>query len=178
MLVNVNTDLLRTFVTVVDVRNFTRAGEMLFRTQSTISLQVKRLETIAQADLLRRDNRTVEPTAAGKIVYDYARKILTLHDEMQIIVGKRQRAKEVIRIGIPDNYAHTLLAGVLQTFHELSRKVEIAVTSDISPVLSEMVRDGELDLAVVTSDDKSDSSPHLRDEKLQWVCGGDRTVAI
>jgi DNA-binding transcriptional LysR family regulator len=178
MLVNVNIDLLRTFVTIVDVKSFTRAGEMLFRTQSTISLQIKRLEAIAQADLLRRDNRTVELTAAGKIVYDYARKILALHDEMRVNMGERKRAKEVIRMGIPDNYAHTLLAGILQTFRELSRKAEIAVTSDNSRVLSTMVRDGKLDLAVVTGDEESDSCPRLRDEKLKWVCDRGRTAEI
>lgn len=177
MLVNVNIDLLRTFVTVVEVRNFTRAAEMLFRTQSTISLQIKRLESLAQAELLHRDSRTVELTGAGKVVYEYARKILTLHDEMRALVGKDSRPKEVIRIGMPDDYAHTLLSDVLQTFHGLSRKVELAITSDISQVLRLMIRDGELDLAVVTSEDESESSVQLRHEKLRWVCGRDRTIA-
>jgi len=178
MLVNVNIDLLRTFVTVVEVRNFTRAAEMLFRTQSTISLQIKRLESLAQAELLHRDSRTVELTGAGQVVYDYARKILTLHDEMRALVGKDARPKQVIRIGIPDDYAHTLLAEVLETFHGLSRKVELAITSDISQVLRVMIREGELDLAVITSEDESDTALELRSEKLRWVCGRDRTIAL
>lgn len=176
MLINVNIDLLRTFVTVVDFRNFTRAAEILFRTQSTVSLQIKRLETIAQTELLRRDSRTVEVTPDGKVLYDYARKILVLHDEMRLMINKDGRVKDVIRIGMPDDYAHTLLAGILQAFHGLSRNVEIAVTSDISQVLRSKVRDGELDLAVVTSDEKVDQTTRLREEKLIWVCGSDSTI--
>lgn len=178
MLINVNIDLLRTFVTVVDVRNFTRAAEILFRTQSTISLQIKRLETIAQVELLLRDGRTVELTPPGVVVYEYARKILTLHDEMRVIIAKNDYVKEVIRIGMPDDYAQTLLVGVLQSFNGLSRKVEVAVTSDVSQVLRALVQDGTLDLAVVTSDDANDGSGlRLRDEKLKWVCGPDSAIA-
>lgn len=177
MLINVNIDLLRAFVTVVDCRNFTRAAEVLFRSQSTVSLQIKRLESIAQAELLRRDSRALEITRDGKVLYEYARKILMLHDEMRLAINSGGRVKEVIRFGMPDDYAHTLLAGILQACHSLPRQVEIAITSDISRVLRGKVLDGELDLAVVTSDEDVDRFIRLREEKLMWVCGADSTVA-
>lgn len=73
--------LLRTFVSVVDTGNFTRAGEHLHLTQSTVSQQVIRLEQNLGCRLLDRSQRQVLPTEEGERLLGYARRLLRLSDE-------------------------------------------------------------------------------------------------
>lgn len=177
MLVNVNIDLLRAFVTVVDLKSFTRAADQLFRTQSTISLQIKRLESLTQAELLKRDSRSVELTSKGTVIYDYANKILALHDEMRRDISRQDPPKDVIRVGTPDDYAKTLLPGVFAAFREWMPNVEISVVSEISTLLRQRVSDGGLDIAVVTGNGQNGSEVELRQESLHWVAVGNGAAA-
>ncbi len=77
-MLNMQTDLLRTFATVADLRSFTRAGDALGRTQPAISLQIKRLEDLVRAPLFERDSTPLRLTRAGELLATYARQILCL----------------------------------------------------------------------------------------------------
>ena len=74
-------DLLRSFVAIADAGGFSRAAERIGRTQSTISLQIKRLEELLQQPLFLREGRRLSLTPAGDLMLDYARRVLDLHDE-------------------------------------------------------------------------------------------------
>ena len=81
MLRNIDIDLLRCFVTIAELRSFTRAAAALFRSQSTVSSQIRRLEELAGQTLLQRSPHEVLLTRAGEQFLGYARRIVSLHDE-------------------------------------------------------------------------------------------------
>ena len=113
---NLDSDVLRTFVAIAEQGGFTRAGEVVNRTQSAVSMQMKRLEEdILQRQLFERDGRQVRLTAEGQVLLGYARRILKLQGEvfntlrMPHMVG-------VVRIGTPDDYAMRFLPTILSSF--------------------------------------------------------------
>ncbi|WP_443690707.1 LysR family transcriptional regulator, partial [Pseudomonas sp.] len=80
---SIDSELLRTFVAIADEGGFTRAGEVVNRTQSAVSMQMKRLEEdILQRSLFQKDGRTVSLTVEGQVLLGYARRILKLHSEV------------------------------------------------------------------------------------------------
>src|SRR6201746_2904434 len=91
-------DLLRAFVAVADQRSFTRAAVMLNRTQSAVSMQIKRLEDRLGVALFSRTTVNVDLSAAGEGLLGYARRILLLNDEA---VGRLREHKVagVVRLG-------------------------------------------------------------------------------
>src|SRR5687767_13458948 len=95
---NIPTDLLRTLVTVVDLRSFTRAANTLGVTQPAVSAQIKRLQFLLGADLLDKSAPGVSLTPAGEVVVNYARRLLSINDQILDIAGPRLPAK-TIRIG-------------------------------------------------------------------------------
>ena len=81
-------DLLRSFVSVVDAGGFTRAGERVHRTQSTVSQQIRRLEDSLGRELLHRNGKQATPTEEGERLLSYARRILAHASEL-FVVGRR-----------------------------------------------------------------------------------------
>src|SRR5712672_2722939 len=81
-------ELLRSFVSVVDAGGFTRAGERVHRTQSTVSQQIRRLEETLGYPLLHRNGKAVALTEQGERLLSYARRILALAEEAREVVTK------------------------------------------------------------------------------------------
>jgi DNA-binding transcriptional LysR family regulator len=81
-------ELLRSFVSVVDAGGFTRAGERVHRTQSTVSQQIKRLEDDVGQPLLNRSGKDVTPTEAGERLLSYARRLLALAEEARDVMAR------------------------------------------------------------------------------------------
>ena len=75
MMKNIPTELLRTFVTIVDLGGFTVAGAFLGRSQPAISLQVKRLEELLDITVFQRNNG-LEVTEEGEVLLGFARRLL------------------------------------------------------------------------------------------------------
>ena len=78
---NLDIDLLRSFAAVADTGGFTAAGEVVARTQSTVSIQIKRLEEIVGKKVFERTSRSLALTPEGEMLLGYARRILELNDE-------------------------------------------------------------------------------------------------
>ncbi|MGY4354055.1 DNA-binding transcriptional LysR family regulator [Bradyrhizobium sp. i1.7.7] len=97
-------ELLRSFVSVVEAGGFTRAGERVHRTQSTVSQQIKRLEEDVGQVLLHRDGKDVRPTEAGERLLSYARRLLTLAEEARDVL-REPDSEGAIRLGIPEDFA-------------------------------------------------------------------------
>ena len=114
-LVNLDIDLLRTFVVIATERNFTRAAERLMRQQSTVSLQVKRLEDALGHRLLDRTPRSVDLTAEGEAVLSYAQRILDLNDEVVSLTHEPQM-QGVVRLGTPEDFAALIKAELEKPF--------------------------------------------------------------
>ncbi|HZU62774.1 MAG TPA: LysR substrate-binding domain-containing protein [Novosphingobium sp.] len=115
---NLPTNLLRSFVAIVETGSMLGAADKVFLTQSALSLQIKRLEQLLQLPLFHRDGRRLSLTGSGEIMVDYARRILQLQDEAINAVTEGRFAGPA-RIGMVQDFAETLLSGLLAQFARL-----------------------------------------------------------
>jgi len=164
---NIDIDLLRSFVTIVEVKSFTRAAERLLRTQSAISLQMKRLEEQLGCRLFERGGRGVEPTQAGTMLLGYARRILAANDEL---VGRMAEplVEGGVSIGSPEGFATEHLAPVLARFTRAFPRVQMVVRTGSGEVLGEELQAGRLDIVIESRVGKVEGADHLGQEALVW----------
>ncbi|HYD70781.1 LysR substrate-binding domain-containing protein [Azospirillum sp.] len=172
---NLDTDLLRAFVAVADARSFTRAAEALLRTQAAVSQQVKRLEDAVGKRVFERDTRGVRLTRDGEQLLPYARRMLSLNDEIMAAMRPAAAARP-IRIGSPDDYATMLLPRVLARFAQAHPDVPVEVTCDNSVDLVPALEAGRYDLALVTQHPSAERGTLVRREPLVWVAPPDDGV--
>ena len=109
---SIPTDLLRAFVTVIDLKGFTRAGERLGRTQPAISLQMKKLQDLVGQPLFAKEGAAGALTEAGETVAGYARQILALNDDMMLRLARRD-TRGKLRLGITNDYADHFMPRLL-----------------------------------------------------------------
>lgn len=168
--------LLRAFVTVVETGNFTRAGERLHLTQSTVSQQIIRLEQSLGARLLDRSQRQVWPTEAGERLLGYARRILRLEEEARqaLIPVKGETA---LRLGAPEDLAGELLTEALRGFIGERPHLRLEVESGLSNPLLHLYRNGELDILLVKQWGADRDAHASWPEPLSWVCSARGMVA-
>jgi len=145
---HLDSDLLRTFVAVAETGNFTRAGDQVNRTQSAVSMQIRRLEDIVGDTLFQRGSRGVTLTRRGQDLMLNARRIVSLMDETAASM-RIAPLHGPVRIGIPEEYGHTILSRALASFSKRHPRVEITVRYAPSMAQIAAVNAGELDLAVV-----------------------------
>ena len=173
--INLDLDLVRTFVTIADTRSFTRTGERLGRTQSAISLQVRRLEDRLGVRLLARDPRRVGLTEAGESFLPKARRLLRVNDEIIAEVTGEDLEGEV-RLGAPEDFATVHLPDILGAFARAHPRVALAVTCDLTLNLLDRLQAGALDLALVKREPLGpDLGVRVWREPLVWVAA-DRGV--
>lgn len=160
-------DWLRAFVAVVDAGSLSAAAPLLHRSQSAVSMQIKKLEGVLGKPVLLRSPRHLEITSAGTELLSYARRMLELQAQTQAVMfGPALEGR--IRLGVPDDYAATYLTPVLRSFASRHHGVEIELTCEQSTSLIPKVLRGELDLALV-SRDKPQRGKLLFHEPLVWV---------
>ncbi|MDT0506935.1 LysR substrate-binding domain-containing protein [Novosphingobium sp. MMS21-SN21R] len=174
---NLDIDLLRCFVTIADTSSFTRAGERLGRTQSAISLQLKRLEEQIGRTLVLRSPRSLSITPDGERLIGHARQILRLHDATVAEMFEPDIAGSV-RVGVPEDFATAHLPTVLAAFAQAHPLVELEVTCDLTLNLLERFHAGQFDLALVKRQPTQEQQDGVRvwREPLVWVAR-DRTSA-
>ncbi|MCL7929625.1 LysR substrate-binding domain-containing protein [Halomonas llamarensis] len=161
--------LLRTLVAIADTGSVTAAAKRLAYTQSTVSMQLKRLEAQLGLVLHEREGRRVRFTAEGERLITHARKLLTLNEEAWRDMQARQVSGELI-LGIPEDYA-LLLPSVFSYFHQLYPSVGLEVICGTSADLAERVKNAEMDLALVTRQRRSPGGEVIRREPLYWAVG-------
>ncbi|BBD00055.1 MULTISPECIES: LysR substrate-binding domain-containing protein [Sphingobium] len=147
MPVNLPTNLLRSFVAIVDTGSMLNASEQVFVTQSALSLQIKRLEELVQQTLFLREGRRLNLTAAGTVLLDYARRVLLLHDEAVAAVSAGRFAGPA-RIGMVQDFADTLLSGLLSRFAELHPDAQIYARVAGTAELQALLERRELDIVL------------------------------
>src|ERR1700749_4434913 len=144
-------DLLRSFVSVVDAGGFTRAGERVHRTQSTVSQQIRRLEEDLGRPLLHRDGKRIRPTEEGERLLSYARRILALTEEARDVVS-RPSGDSVVRLGLPEGFAAHRLNEMLSEFARATPALRLYVRCGKSAQMRRALERGELDLALFKRD--------------------------
>ncbi|MBY0411017.1 MAG: LysR family transcriptional regulator [Burkholderiaceae bacterium] len=160
-------DWLRAFVAVVDAGSLSGAAPLVHRSQSAVSMQIKKLEAALGRPVLLRGPHHLEVTPAGAELLSYARRVLDLQAEAHEALFGPQLAGRV-RLGVPDDYASSYLTPVLRSFSHRYQGVEIELTCEQSTSLIPRVVRGELDLALV-SRDKPQRGHFLFHEPLVWV---------
>ncbi len=170
-------DLLRALVAIADSGGFSAAASRLGRTQSAVSLQIKRLEdALGQPLLERSQGRVVGPTAEGRLLLDYSRRILRLNDEAWACFARPDLAGR-LRLGLPEELMESVFPRVLADFSRDYPRVELSVRCDLSARLTVLADAGELDLAIakrMPDGKEAEASLHWRRlsrDPLVWLAG-------
>lgn len=167
MLNNLDIDLLRTFVPIADLGGFAKAGRHLHKTQSAISLQMKRLEAQSGSKLFRKAGRRQLLTEPGELLLNYARRILSLNDEAAAALRPIPLQGQ-IRFGVTQDFADRGLAAVLARFADHHPGVRLDVRVNPSCELKQQIAKGKLDLAVAFQE-RGDRGDSLGKLQLSWI---------
>ncbi|MEE2951563.1 MAG: LysR substrate-binding domain-containing protein [Pseudomonadota bacterium] len=144
----IDLDQLRTFVAIVDTGSFTRAAEDVFKTQSAVSMQMRRLEERLGVKLFERSGRAIEITDEGTRLLNYARRMLSLSQET-LSAFDENAMQGLVRIGLPDDYAERFLPEILARFSRSNPLVELSIACEPSTNLADAINKGRLDVALV-----------------------------
>ena len=168
MIRNLDTTLVRTFVMAADKASMTAAANALHLTQGAVSQQIRRLEDLLGCALFERDRRGLRLTGPGERLFDKARRLLSLNDEIwgdmtREAVGGR------LRLGVPPDLAGNWLAPVLKAYAEACPHVEVSLVCAASPDLAAQLAGGAIDLAVIEEPVGPSAGECLAIERLVWV---------
>ncbi|RWM04684.1 LysR family transcriptional regulator [Mesorhizobium sp.] len=167
-------DVVKAFVAVADHRSFTRAAASLNRTQSAVSMQIKRLEDRLGVELFHRSNVNVDLSPAGEGLLGYARRLLVLNDEA---VGslREHKLEGVVRLGVMEDYGALvvppLLAGFVLGYPRVNVEMETGLTATMTDRLGEA-----FDLVIAMHPQGHGGGELLRREQAVWAAGSSHTV--
>ena len=162
-MINVPTDLLRTFIAVTDLRSFTRAAQALGVTQPAVSAQIKRLQMLLGAELFDKSAPGVTLTAKGEVIVNYARRLLALNDQM-LDVTTRGGPVARLRIGLAVDYFEGPILRALARFRGTHPDLRLQISSEHSASLLRDLRRGDYDLVVAASADEQPAN-----ERRRWL---------
>ncbi|WP_394344581.1 LysR family transcriptional regulator [Aliirhizobium smilacinae] len=168
-------DVLRTFVAIAETGNFSTAADVVLRTPSAVSMQIKKLEEQLKSTLFLRDARSVTLTQHGEILLSYARRMLALSNEA-VSRFVMPELSGVVRLGAPDDVSERLLPKILKDFGEHFPGIMVDVTVDQSLLLRKRMEEQRLDLALINCATRPFPTVGeiIHTEKLVWAgakCG-------
>jgi DNA-binding transcriptional LysR family regulator len=166
---NIPTDSLRTLVTVVEVGGFAKAGELLGLSQPAVSLQIKRLEELLGNKLFKKQGQRQVLNHHGEILLPLAKQLLQMNDNIlqtfssEVLVGK-------VRLGIPSEFAATVLPAIIGDFVSLYPDVALEVKSELSKKLRHSDNREQYDLILALLEGSEQSQyPIFMEDELVWV---------
>ena len=169
-------DQLRTFVAIAEVGSFTSAADVVHKTQSAVSMQMRRLEERVGTPIYSRDGRQSRLTDDGRRLLEYARRLIRLNDET-LAAFEDPGVAGSVRLGIPDDYADRLLPTVLAGFSRINPMIEITVECQRSHMVATMIKDGRLDLGIINHGSYAGARGEvIRRESLHWVGSRDHAT--
>ncbi len=163
-----DTDQLRSFLAIVDSGSFTRAAERVNKTQSAVSMHIRRLEEQLDCALFAKDGRGAKLTSEGEKLIEFARRMMQV-EAGALAALSRKALKGVVRFGIPDDYAEAFLADILTRYNKRHPAVEISVVCENSAELAALVRASGLDLALLTEIAGIPGLEVIREDRLVWA---------
>ena len=169
---NLDLDLLRTFVAVADLNTFAAAAAAVCRTQSAVSQQMQRLEQLVGKELFARHGRNKLLTEHGIQLLGYARKILRFNDEacMSLMFSNLQG---VLTLGASDESADTILPFLLNRISSVYPKLALDVSVKRNAFMVEMLNENKVDLVVTTHRPGQFDSLTLRTSPTHWYCAAE-----
>ena len=168
MPLNLDIDQLRAFSTVAQTRSFTKTGSMLNRSQSTISLQIKRLETALNRQLFDRSGRTIRLTDEGARFLPEAERIVDMHDRAVELLSSPSVSGRV-RLGCTEEFAATHLANVLGSFQYTHPDVHIEIGVDTSKSLRDGFSERDYDVVLAKVEENERNGDTIWCEDIIWV---------
>ncbi len=171
---------LKTFRVLADTLNFTRTAEKLFMAQSSVSAQIKALESDLGVKLFDRIGRTVMLTQAGIKLDDYARKMVEMTHEIQSEISDNQYTKGRLTIRVPETIATVFMPDIIEEFSRINPKVQLTFINCSDRQLKEELNTGRIDLAFLMTDAihfKDVTVDYLRPLDLALVAGPEHPLA-
>lgn len=168
MVAPLDLDQLKTFIAIAETGSFTKAADQVFKTQSAVSMQMRRLEERISQPIFVKDGRINRLTDDGERLLCYARKMLKLNDET-ICAFTGEQLEGSIRFGTADDYAERFMPSIIAQFSKSNPNVELNILCEPSPELLRKMNDNELDVALVTHENPNYPSELVRTEPLYWV---------
>lgn len=175
MTILLDIDQLRTLTAIVDTGSFTHAADAVHKTQSAVSMQMKKLEERIGRRIFERDGRASKLTPDGERLVAYARRIVRLNGEALASFADQELAGHV-RLGLPDDYADRYLPEILARFSDSNPRVEVTVVCEPTPMLVSRIAAADLDLAIITHVESRGQADIVRRERLLWVTAARHTV--
>lgn len=168
-MINIPTELLRTLVAVVDLRSFTKAAHSLGVTQPAVSAQIKRLQMLLDCELFDKSAPGVSVTASGDLVVNYARRMLSINDQIVDLSTPRLGSRS-LRIGIPGDFLTPDLPQLLTALRTQYPDVRLSLRSDHFEAMSRDLRQGDINLLVGLSETGTElDARHQWSEPMVWV---------
>ena len=177
MIQKMDITVLSAFVAVVETGGFRRAGDRLSRTQSAVSMQIRRLEERVGARLLDREGATITLTAQGERLLPHARRMVDQAAEAASALKTPELSGE-IRLGVPEWFASQRRQAAISRFMRANPKVHVNVRVDTSAKLRDALSTADLDLALAIRESDDDRRPVVYSEPLLWVVGKDQPLRI
>lgn len=168
-------DQLRTFIAIAETGSFTRAAEIVHKTQSAVSMQMKRLEERLDCPIFTRDGRASKLTEDGERLLEYARRIIKLNVEALASFADSELSGRV-RLGIPDDYAECYLPEIMARYSRFYPGVELTILCEPSLDLVRRLDADDIDLAIITSRETDRASEIVRQERLLWTTSSRHAV--
>lgn len=161
-----DSNLLRTFVAIAECGNLTMAAARLNRTQSAISVQLRKLETELKTSLFERGGKGMSLTADGEKLLPAARRVLAELARVQSVFETPLNGR--IRVGIPDDFDEGVLERALADFSESHAGVDVLALSGCTATFPGAIEKGDLDIAVCSGPDTIAGKTFL-EQQLVWV---------
>lgn len=168
---HLSTDMLATFVAVVDCGGFTAAADRIGKTQAAVSLIVGRLEERIGRKLLDRQRQGTMLTSYGEVLISYARRLLALESELLCALDCGTDSSE-IRIGMPDDYLDVVGSVLLREIASRYPHAQIEIQCDFSNQLENLLARGSIDMAIITRQPGHDTGEFLSREQQLWCTAG------
>ncbi len=165
---NLDITALRSFVAVADLGGVTRAANSLNRTQSAVSMQLKRLEEAFERPLLEKSGRSVKLTPEGEVLVSYARRILALNDETWRRMTDAEFDGEVT-LGVPHDIVNPVIPRVLKRLRRAFPRVRVNLDSSFTAQLKERFSAGTIDIILTTEVGIDAGGETLVEKPLVWV---------
>ncbi|CAM4253258.1 LysR family transcriptional regulator [Pseudoalteromonas byunsanensis] len=161
-------DALRSFLAFVETGSFTRAAKQVNRTQSAISMQMKKLEQDLSKSLFQKQGRLLNLSYDGQIFARYAKQLVQLHDDTLAQMNAAQPST-LLRLGCPDDYAESVLPKIVELLHQQWSNLDLQITCTPSNRVKIMIDSGHLDLAIITRSSDSEEGYLLESTQGVWV---------
>jgi len=170
--INLDIDVLRTFVAGMDLGSFARAADQVGRSQSAVSSQLRKLEERVGCPLLRKSGRGLVPTAAGESLISYARRILDLNDEAVAAV-RGSLLTGSVRLGLPEDFAESWLPELLGRFVRSHPRAHVEVRAGRNASLQMDVARNTLDACLLWGASDGVAAEQIGILPMRWIGSAD-----